>query len=79
MEILSNQAVAVVLLCTVIGLGVWFFAQLYSWVRSLTKDVTDLTKIVAVLGEKVKNNEDDILALQNDRGGRATVKYKRGG
>lgn len=43
----------------------------------LTDSVTELTRIVAVLNEKVINTEDDVLEIKNHLSGHATVKYGR--
>lgn len=77
MELLSNPAVGVALLSTIIAIGVWLFKKLFDWVESLTKDVTNLTTIVAVLGERMDNAEDDLRDMQSKQRGTPKVNYKK--
>lgn len=84
MDALNNQTVAGILITiigmlgmTVIGIGIWFFKQLFSSLKSLISDVTNLTNIVAVLGEKTQNNTDDIRDLKAEVASRPNVKYRK--
>lgn len=56
-------------------LGWKFFGKWDGNISKLTDNVTELTKIVAVLSEKVSNNEDDIFEIKNQLSGKATVRY----
>lgn len=77
METLSNQSIAIVLLTTVIGIGVWLFKKLFDWVQMLTTNLGNVTNIVSVLEEKVSNNTEDIRELRAQAADRPSVKYKR--
>ena len=77
MEVLNSPAVVASVFLFTAGLVGWMIRELYAWVKTLTKDVTALTTIVAVLGEKYDNHDEEIKTLKTQVANMPTVRYRK--
>lgn len=81
MEVLSNEtAVGLlisfvgILLLVLISIGIWLFKDLVASVKSLTKDVMNLTGVVNRLTDRTDDHGDDIIELRGAVFGTPVVK-----
>ena len=77
MDILSNPAVVISMFLCIVSIGIWLFNKLYTWIEKLNDSMTALTSIVAVLGEKYDNHDEEIKGLKAQVANIPTVKYRK--
>jgi hypothetical protein len=77
MENLNNPAIAAAIITFAFGIFGWMIRELYAWVKSLTRDVKDLSVVIAGITSDYKNLKENFLKLENKVDQRPTVNYKK--